>query len=56
MHIEHEIKQKFNTMLILDPHFMLFIQKEKKKEVDLFSFSLRKIDKLLWRLALRLSY
>lgn len=35
MHFEHEIKQKFNTVLILDLYFKLFIQK-KKKEVDFF--------------------
>lgn len=37
MHFEHEIKQKFNTVLILDPYFKLFIQK-KKEVVDFFIF------------------
>lgn len=50
MHIEHEIKQKFNTMLILDPHFRLFIQKEKKKKG---SWSLQFFFKENWQAALK---
>lgn len=36
MHFEHEIKQKFNTVLILDLYFKLFIQKKKKRKLIFF--------------------
>jgi len=48
MYFEHKIKQKFNTMLILDTYFRLFIQ--KKKGSWSLQFFFKENWQLLWRL------